>query len=182
MGTAAGTEHIVLSDHGAVVDVAREHGPDAWMLVSAGPDDDRPWPCAGLVERAVEEAWDHSVRRIDTALDLAAPSTGVLLQALRRHVGREITSLSMHRAGGSAMVTIVLSPPPPAAPVAPDIAPALPTQRGVSSPRPGAPTEGALRDGASTDGAPTERRRRPWSLLDGRGRTGHGHRSSRQSL
>jgi hypothetical protein len=167
MGTGAGTEHILLSDHGAVVDVASEHGPDAWMLVSAGPDDVRPWPCARLVERAVEEAWDHSVRRIDTALDLAAPSTGVLLQALRRHVGREITSLSMHRAGASAMVTIVLSPPRPAAPVAPDSAPALPSQRGVSSPRPG---------------VPTDRRRRPWSLLDGHRRTGRGHRSSRQSL
>src|SRR3712207_9569481 len=86
MGTAS--EHIVLSDQGASVDVAREHGTDAWMCVSAGPDDRRSAPCARLVERAVEEARDHSVRRIDTALDLAAPSTGALLEALHRHLGR----------------------------------------------------------------------------------------------
>jgi hypothetical protein len=112
MGTGAGSEHIHLSDHGAVVDVECAHGTDAWMFVSAGPDDVRA-PCARLVERAVEEARRHRVRRIDTALDISAPSTGGLLQALRGHVGREITSVSMHRAGASAMVTIVLSPPAP---------------------------------------------------------------------
>jgi hypothetical protein len=157
MGVRSGPEHIVLSDHGACVDVAHQRGPEAWMLVSAAEE---PWwaACGPLVERAVEEARHQDVRRIDTALDVASPATGVLLGTLRRHLGREIASLSMRRAGGSAMVTIVLAPPA----AREDRAPSVPLAESWDD-------EVPARRGTSTG------RRRPWS-----GRDAHHARTPRR--
>jgi hypothetical protein len=151
MSIDAGFDHrILLSRHGATVELAPDHDDGAWMLVVAGPDV-RTGEWEQLVETAVVQARDRRVGRIDTALDLAAPSTGVLLQLLRDHLGREVATMSMHRAGASVMLTLLISPPesrPTAEPV---------RASGASAESALESSQGLLRS------LPTPRRRRPWS-------------------
>ena len=64
-----------------------------------------------LLCHAVTDQRTRSARHVQTAVDAAAPSCGVHLEALRARVGIDVQSITMRRAGSSVMVDLRLIPP-----------------------------------------------------------------------
>jgi hypothetical protein len=131
MVDADGPDPVVLRADGAMVQILFDSQDAVWLRVSSGPSDVRTRPSLDLLRRALAEARGRGVRWLETALEVSAPSTSVLLTELRGRVGRDVTSLVLHRAGSSVMVRVGLSAVPEIPqPSAPTLwVDRLPTQR-----------------------------------------------------
>jgi hypothetical protein len=81
---------------------------DAWVSLAPPPAEGRDLSAAQLVRIAVSEATARGIRCMGTTLELASPMTHVVLGALQRHLGTDLTSVALRRAGSSVMVTALL--------------------------------------------------------------------------
>jgi hypothetical protein len=100
---------------------------------------------ARLACEAVHQARVRDALRVETALDVASPACGLILDALRRRRGNDLDGIRMRRAGSSVMVTLDLRPWPTLARMPVDRGTGLvPTQPAGSRPATGVPRPGVL--------------------------------------
>ena len=95
---------------GAVLEVQQDGAGQVWLELWTERGGDAGRAGARLVDEAVAEARSRRARRVSTALDAAKPSCGIVLDALRRHIGADVEGMATRRAGASVMVDLQLRP------------------------------------------------------------------------
>jgi len=108
-------EHTELRGRDAAVDISYGHPdhPDhADVRIRMDGEPGAAPEAARLACEAVHQARLRDVGRVVTALDVASPACGVILDALRRRRGNDLDAIRMRRAGSSVIVTLDLRPWP----------------------------------------------------------------------
>jgi len=110
--TTTRTDGTAFEVEGAIVEVTDDDLDDTRVHLTVESPSARPTAVAAVLCEAVRQA--HARRRghVRMALDAGAPSSGVVLEALRGRIGADVGSIALRRAGSSVMVTLDLLPAP----------------------------------------------------------------------
>jgi hypothetical protein len=110
MTTMTSERNPVFEAKGAVVEMRYEDHDDVSVLLRSDPAGAGARSGARLVGDAVSHARANHARRVLTTLDASRPSSGFVLDELRKRVGRDVGTLALRRAGASILVTVDLAP------------------------------------------------------------------------
>ncbi|WP_146900988.1 hypothetical protein [Cellulomonas aerilata] len=98
------TERTVLRSSGATVVVEYPDPDHARLTIESERFGDGAREAARLVCEAVHQVRERRVHHVDTALEAAAPASGMVLEALRTTSVGDPDGMDLRRAGASVMV------------------------------------------------------------------------------